>query len=411
MEEIRIGIVGLGGRGVGWLRLLQRVPGYRIVALCDPIEALHGRALGALDRLGDVRVYTRYEELLADEKVDAVGLCVRCREQGALAAQSLEAGKHVHSEVPAAHTLADCWRIVLAAERSGRVYQLAEQTRYWGFVDAWRDLVKAGAVGRVTYCEGQYIGYYGTRQFFRDPHTGNFVGVEEMPLHPDAEPTWLHRMPPIHYLPHELSPICKVLDDRVVEVVAMSTASPSYSHPEIDQPDLQVALMKTEKDAILRLAVGFTQPVPHHDHHWYQVIGTRGRLEWKRSPRERGKLWLAGIQMHDYAEVDWRHERTDAPPEARASGHGDADYYTHIAFRDAVLGRRPQEFDVYRAIETAAPAILAADSIHQGSRPLRVPDFRPGEARPVGQAPAALKAEPNFALPEAPGSLTAGEVG
>ena len=42
---------------------------------------------------------------------------------------------------------------------------------------------------------------------------------------------------------------------------------------------------------------------------------------------------------------------------------------------------------IYRAIETAAPAVLAADSIDQGSRPLRVPDFRPSADRPAGQMP------------------------
>lgn len=388
MDAIRIAVVGLGGRGLGWLRLLQSMPGFQVTAICDPIAALHERARAALARPGDVTVMTDYGEVLSSQNVDAVGLTVRCREQGALAAQALEAGKHVNAEVPAAHTMEDCWRIVTAVERTGRVYQSAEQTRYWGFVDAWRDLVARGDLGRVTYCEGQYIGYYGTSHFFQDPRTGQFCGVEELPAHPEARPTWLNRMPPIHYLPHELSPMLKVLDDRVVEVTAMSTGSPSYSHPEIEQSDLQVALMKTEKDAILRMAAGFTQPVPHHGHHWYQVIGTRGRLEWNRSNHDRPKFWLAGLQMHDFAEADWRFERSDAAAAARGSGHGDADYYVHAAFRDAVLGTKPLEFDVYRAIETAAPAILAADSIAQKTRAMRVPDFRPRAERPSGQMPA-----------------------
>ena len=137
------------------------------------------------------------------------------------------------------------------------------------------------------------------------------------------------------------------------------------------------------------MAAGFTQPVPYHGHHWYQVIGTRGRLEWKRSNHDRPKFWLAGLQMHDFAEADWRFERRDAAAAAaRGSGHGDADYYVHAAFRDAVLGTKPLEFDVYRAIETAAPAILAADSIAQGTRALRVPEFRPSAERPSGQMPA-----------------------
>ena len=119
MDEIRIGLVGLGHRGLGWLRLLQRVKGYRIRAVCDPIVALHEKGLAVLESPSEVRAYARYEDMLADPNVDAVAVTVRCREQGALAAQALEAGKHVNSEVPAAHTMDDCWRIVLVTNRGG----------------------------------------------------------------------------------------------------------------------------------------------------------------------------------------------------------------------------------------------------------------------------------------------------
>ena len=37
--------------------------------------------------------------------------------------RSEEKARHVHAEVPAAHTIEDCWRIVVAAERSGCTYQ------------------------------------------------------------------------------------------------------------------------------------------------------------------------------------------------------------------------------------------------------------------------------------------------
>ena len=387
MEEIRIAVVGLGNRGTGtWFSLLQQMAGYRITAVCDPIVALHERAVSRLKHPQDVQVYRDYAAVLADPNVDAVALTVRSRDQGGLAAQALEAGKHVNAEVPAAHTLEDCWRIVLAAERSGRVYQLAEQTRYWGFVEAWRTMVAEGQLGHITLCEGQYFHYLPDR-FFHDPQSGRFYAPSEASQRPEAKPTWLQLGPPIHYLPHELSPMLKVLDDRVVAVTAMSTRATSYAHPEVAQPDMQIALMKTAKDAILRMGASFAQPHPHRNYHWYQVTGTRGRVEWKRADRDRPKLWLADGQMHDLAEVDWRYERTDAPAEARGSGHGDADYYVHAAFRDAVLGRRPLEFDVYQAMDTAAPAILAAESIAQGSVPLAVPDFRPGPARPTGQPP------------------------
>ena len=388
MDEIRIAVVGLGDRAVGtWLPLLQHVPGYRITALCDPIVALHARARAQLVRPDGVALYRHMDEVLADPNVDAVALCVRCKEQGALAAQALEAGKHVNSEVPAAHTIEDCWRIVVATERSGCVYQLAEQTRYWGYVEAWRTLVAEGRLGQITLCEGQYFHYYPYR-YFQDLHTGEFYTPDQVAAHPEATPVWMYYMPPIHYLPHELSPLLKVLDDRVVEVVAMGTAAPSFVHPQVPVSDMQVALMRTAKGTIMRLATSFSQPFPHRDYHWHQVVGTKGSVEWKRSLHDRPKLWLADEQMFDVAEVDWRYERTDAPPEARGSGHGDADYYVQVAFRDAVLYGKPLEFDVYQAMDTAAPAILAAESIAQESRPLPVPDFRPGGQRALGQWPA-----------------------
>ena len=388
MTEINIGLVGLGGRGLGWLRLLQRLSGYRVVALCDPIAALHQRALEILEQRAEVRVYQSYAEMLGDARVEAVALCVRCPEQGALAAQALMAGKHVSAEVPAAHSIEDCWRIALAAERSGKIFHLAEQTRYWGFVERWRQLVAAGRLGKITFCEGQYLGYYGTRQFFQDPATGQFCPVEELSQHPEVRPTWLQGMPPIHYLPHELSPMLKVLGDRVIEVVGMGTEPPSAAHPQIHQADLQVALMKTEKGAVLRMAAGFTQPIPHRDHHWYQVMGTKGCVEWRRSNHEKAKVWLADTGSTEWEEVDWGFAREDAPEEARNSGHGDADYYVHAAFRDAVLHGLPLELDLYGALDTAAPAILTADSIADGSRPRQVPDFRPGPHRAPGKVPA-----------------------
>jgi hypothetical protein len=80
-------------------------------------------------------------------------------------------------------------------------------------------------------------------------------------------------------------------------------------------------------------------------------------------------------------------DRPHDPPEARESGHGGLDYHVHVAFRDAFHGVRPLEFDVYKAMDVAAPSILAADSIAQGSKPLRVPDFRPSQKRPAGKPP------------------------
>lgn len=387
MEQIRVGVAGLAHRGLWWIKLMSRFPELRITALCDLEEVPRNNGLALLENPDEVACYERYEDMLADDNVDAVALVVRCKEQGAMAAQALEAGKHVNCEVPAAHTMQDCRRIVRAAERTDKVYHLAEQTRYWGFIEAWRNLVQEGRLGKVVFAEGQYIGFYGTSQYFRHKRTRERVPVEAWKADPEnVVPNWNYFQPPIHYLPHELSPMLKVLDDRVVTVTGMSTDKPSAAFPDLDVPDMQVALMKTQKGALLRLAVSHTFPTPHgRGHHWYQFTGTAGCVEWRRNNRDMPKMWTAGSHMNGLADVDWGFAREDADAAAKGSGHGDADYYVQRAFIDAVLHGTQPELDVYGAVETAAPAILAADSIDNGSVPLEVPDFRPNAARPAGQ--------------------------
>lgn len=388
MDEIRIAVVGLGGRGLGWISNLQRLKGYRVTAVCDPIVALHERALARFENPGEVKAYAHYDDVLADDEIDAIALTVRCEEQGSLAAQAMEAGQHINAEVPAAHRMEDCWRIVVAQERSGKVYQLAEQARYAGYIDAWRKMVAEGQLGTITYCEGQYFHYY-VMKAFMDLETGESIHPDEADSHPEATKMWMHSMPPIHYIVHDLSPLLKVLDDRVVEVMAMSSDSPSVAHPQLESPDMQVSLMKTAKGTLLRMAASFAQPHPHETH-WLQVIGTKGSVEWRRSGRDMPKMWLADGQMFDKAEVDWRHQRTDAPAEARGSGHSDMDYYVQASFRDAILEGKPLEFDVYKAMDVAAPSVLASESIEQDGKKLRVPDFRPSTERPKGQMPESM---------------------
>lgn len=389
MNKIRIAIVGLGTRALPWIWLLEKFEEYRITAICDPVGFTHNRARACLRHPEEVTTYTRYEDVLADEGVDAVALTARCQEQGMMSAMALEAGKHCVQEVPAAHRMEDCWRIVTAQERTGKVYLCAEQGRYSGYVQAWRKLVQEGTLGKITYAEGQYFHYY-VDKCFRDPETGALCRLAELDKYPNAEPTWMWHMPPIHYLVHDLSPLLKILDDRVVEVVGMSTDSPSEAHPQLQWPDMQVALMKTAKGTLLRLAVSFAQPHPEPETHWLQVIGTRGAVEGRRAANDKPKMWLADWQMQDKTPMEWSLQRMDEPLEARGTGHGNLDYYVPAEFRDVVLHRKAPDFDVYGAMNVAAAGILAADSIAQDGKKIRLPDFCPNAERPAGQIPSTL---------------------
>ena len=66
----------------------------------------------------------------------------------------------------------------------------------------------------------------------------------------------------------------------------------------------------------------------------------------------------------------------NAPEEFKRALHGGADYYPMYYFMDAILNDKTPPMDVYKAVETAAPAILAVESANKGGIMLEVPDFR-----------------------------------
>lgn len=390
MEKIRLAVAGMGHRGLALTKGHQKLKTCKLVAICDQIKPLVEQAHKELGD-PDIKCYTNFTEMLQQKDIDAVVVYTFPTDQIDLVCEALEAGKHACCEVPLTCSIEDCWKLVLTVEKTDLKFQLQEQTRYWPFIQAWKKMVEAGTLGKIVFVEGQYIGFYDFGYNFWNPRTGEFPGFEYARQNPDkVEKTWREDLQhPIHYLPHELSPFLHILDDRVVKVSAMGTRKRSYATPEIGRSDIEVALMHTEKDTVMRLAAGFNIPrgVPHH---WYHLLGTKGTVETKRSDSDGDMLWLSDSFMEAPAKIDWGWKHTPIPKEALESGHSGADYYPMANFVKSIVEDTTPPLDVYKAVETAAPAILAAQSIDQGNCCLEVPDFRPGAQRKPGQKPTAI---------------------
>ncbi|MDP9294777.1 MAG: Gfo/Idh/MocA family oxidoreductase, partial [Actinomycetota bacterium] len=96
-RSIALAIVGLGYWGPNLLRNAWDIEGSHVVAVCDRDAAaldLHGR------RYPSVKVTQHYEEVLADENIDAVLIATPVRMHHAMARDALNAGKHVFVEKP-----------------------------------------------------------------------------------------------------------------------------------------------------------------------------------------------------------------------------------------------------------------------------------------------------------------------
>jgi predicted dehydrogenase len=389
-RTVSFGYIGAGPRGQRDLKEGMIMEGCRIVALCDPYQDLLQEAMAIV---GDpqVKSYTDYRDLLKDPEVEAVMIAVEPENNAHLVCEALEAGKHVQCEVPLAFSLEECWRIVLTVEKTGLKFQMAEQARYFPFIQTWAKMARQGDFGKFLFAEGEYLHGMTEDRYWQDSETGKRLSLAQAKDNPKAKKSRLWEMNhPILYLPHELSPILHVLDDRVSKVSCMATRKQSYKYDWFPQSDIELAIMQTEKDVLLRMAAGFTvQTIARTSTgcHWYRFMGTEGSFETNRSNSDRMKLWLANSHMADPAEAMWAYSAYDTPPEALASGHGGTDYYPTAHFIQSILDDKTPPMDVYLAVETAAPAIMAVKSLEQGGACLTVPDFRPGPLRRKGEQP------------------------
>jgi predicted dehydrogenase len=95
------------------------------------------------------RVSTRVEDLLADEEVQGVVISTPHSLHDPLTVQAAKAGKHVLCEKPIACTLAQADSMIGACERAGVKLGILLPVRLGFDVQKARELVAAGAIGRV----------------------------------------------------------------------------------------------------------------------------------------------------------------------------------------------------------------------------------------------------------------------
>ena len=135
---------------------LHFVPNARLSAISTRTEASAARAEGDFH----VRTHIGYEQLLADDEVEAVIVSVPGGAAAELSAACLEAGKHVMCETPAVTSSEDIQRIERALSSSDRIYQVAFCLRYApiyrklkSLLDAWRREGEGGFCLDIRYYE------------------------------------------------------------------------------------------------------------------------------------------------------------------------------------------------------------------------------------------------------------------
>jgi len=165
-SPIQVGVIGLGFMGRTHVGAFQNATGSpcRLAAVADARvrEILNGAATagnlttsGSSGPLvsGDVRTYTRAEELLADPGIHAISICTPTDTHVDLALAALAAGKHILLEKPVAVRSADVARVREAAAKSGKVCMPAMVMRFWPGWEWLHDRIRDRSLGNIRSAE------------------------------------------------------------------------------------------------------------------------------------------------------------------------------------------------------------------------------------------------------------------
>jgi hypothetical protein len=385
---VRVGIIGVGGRGTSLLHDLLGIDGARVTAVCDVVEAKVQRARSMVENAGQgsPALFSKgdhdFENLCRRDDVDLVYIATPWDWHVPMALFAMQHGKHVGVEVPAATTLDDCWALVRASEKTRRHCVMLENCCYGYNELLVLNMVRDGLLGEIKHAEAAYI--HDLRQLlFSSEGEGLWRRFPHLKRNGNLYPT------------HGLGPVANYLGvnrgDRFEYLVSMSSPEMGLtawreSHVPRSDPkwqekyvcgDVNTSLIKTAKGRTILLQHDVCSPRPYDRINL--VAGTRGifrdyppRLFLDGQPREE---WTS-IKKHRkrYEHTLW----TQLGKRARGSGHGGMDYVMSWRLIDCMRRGVAPDMDVYDAAAWSAPAPLSETSVAAGSAPAVFPDFTRG---------------------------------
>lgn len=287
---------------------------------------------------------------------------------------AMRADLDVLSEIPIAMTLDESRDLVKVVRETGRFYMTAENLCYMGMTDTWKSIVRDGRIGKPLYAEGEYT--HDVRHMFSESWMDDSSLRTE--LKKEDKKSWRANLHPARYCTHEIGPLLEIMEDRVVQVMAVDTGS--NVSPETGCKDMAVALMKTAKGTVIKEITAFCVALPAAQR-YFKLQGSKGLLEtsrWSGShcqdvlayfedvPNLRNMMKLSVNPSPGGSHPNWIYE----------SGHDGVDGLMLLDFIDSLLEKRPSPIDVYRGLDYSIPGFLGAASAEAGGTWMEVPDPR-----------------------------------
>jgi predicted dehydrogenase len=156
-SDIRVAVVGFGGRGQSHIDAFAKMDGVRLTALCDADQSILRKGKNNLATKNNIRVdeFTDIRKLLERKDVDVLSIATPNHWHALGGIWAVQAGKDVYLEKPVSHNVWEGRKLVEAARKYKKIVQTGTQSRSSrSGIFAAVEWVKAGNLGKIQIARG-----------------------------------------------------------------------------------------------------------------------------------------------------------------------------------------------------------------------------------------------------------------
>lgn len=359
-QTVKIGVLGVY-RGRTMIEYCKHDSRVKLAAVCDKRkDALQKMK----EELNDesISYYENFEDLLESD-VDAIVLANYANEHAPYAVKCLEHGKHVLSEVMPVQNFAEAVALVEAVEKTGKIYDYAENYCYMVAPREMRRLYKSGALGEFEYGEGEYL---------HNCEAGWHTITYGDPDH------WRNNMSAFFYSTHSIGPLIHITGLKPIKVTGFEMPyNNRMARMGAKAGWGSLIIITLENGAVIKSLHGVG---PSKNSVWFSVYGSLGTAESRREAAEGDCAIYTDLDEFEGENADRKNKYTpkdEFSERAEAAGHGGSDFFTMWHFVSKILGEENAEIiDVYEALDMFLPSLLAYRSVLAGGVSMDVPNFR-----------------------------------
>ena len=153
-DNILVGIIGLGGRGIGaHIPGFQSQKGVTVAAICDPDREKMAQTARAMEsKYGrKVEQYADMRKMFERRDLDVIGNATQNYWHGLSTIWACQAGKHVYVEKPLSHYIWEGRQMVQAARKYNRIVQVGTQRRSQSSIAQAIQWIREGHLGKIKY--------------------------------------------------------------------------------------------------------------------------------------------------------------------------------------------------------------------------------------------------------------------